>query len=64
MASLGHELAHTLEVLAEPNVRTGAGMFDLYRRNGAVRVQDVFETQAAIAAGDAVYIELKRRRNN
>src|SRR4030095_4417414 len=41
MASLGHELAHTLEVLAEPNVRTGAGMFDLYRLNGAVRVQDV-----------------------
>ena len=64
MASLGHELRHALEVLAEPNVRTGAGMLDLYRRNGAVRVQDVFETQAAIAAGDAVYIELKRRRNN
>jgi len=64
MASLGHELTHAREVLAEPSVRTGAGMFNLYRRNGAVRVQGVFETQAAIAAGDAVYIELKRRWNN
>jgi len=60
MASLGHELTHALEVLAEPSVRTGAGMFHLYR--GAV--QGVFETEAAIKAGEAVYVELKRRRAN
>ena len=62
MASLGHELRHALEVLAEPSVRTGPGMFQLYRHSGAV--QGVFETEAAIAAGDAVYLELKRRRAN
>jgi len=60
MALLGHELKHALEVLAEPSVRTGAGMFQLYRRNGAVR-RETFETEEAIVAGDAVYRELKRR---
>jgi hypothetical protein len=59
MASLGHELRHALEVLAEPSVRTGAGMFQLYTRNGAVRGV-TFETEAAVDAGDAVYKELKR----
>jgi len=62
MASLGHELRHALEVLTESNVTTGAGMFNFYRHSGAVK--GVFETEAAIAAGDAVYNELKRRRTN
>jgi hypothetical protein len=59
MALLGHELRHALEVLAEPSVRTGAGMFNLYRRNGAAQ-RETFETKAAIVASDAVYRELKR----
>jgi hypothetical protein len=59
MALLGHELKHALEVLAEPSVRTGAGMFHLYRRNGAVQ-GETFETEEAIVAGNAVYRELKR----
>ena len=63
MASLGHELRHALEVLAEPSVKTGAGMFQLYRRNGAVQGV-TFETEAAIHAGDAVYLELKRSLKN
>jgi hypothetical protein len=63
MASLGHELRHALEVLAEPSVRTGYGMLSLYKRNGAVQ-GETFETEAAIAAGDAVYNELRRRRKN
>ncbi|PWT74333.1 MAG: hypothetical protein C5B46_04245 [Proteobacteria bacterium] len=63
MASLGHELRHVLEVLAEPNVRTGPGMFQLYKRNGAVQGV-TFETEAAIEAGDAVYLELKRSLKN
>jgi hypothetical protein len=37
-------------------------MFNLYSHSGAV--QGVFETEAAIEAGDAVYNELKRRRKN
>ena len=63
MASLGHELRHALEVIAEPSVRTGAGMFQLYTRNGAVQGV-TFETEAAVEAGDAVYQELRRSRNN
>ena len=63
MASVGHELRHALEVLAERSVRTGPGMFNLYRRNGAVQGV-TFETEAAVAAGDAVYRELKRSRKN
>jgi hypothetical protein len=62
MALLGHELTHALEVLAEPRVKTGAGMFHLYGPGN--KVQGVFETKAAIEAGDAVYNELKRRRTN
>lgn len=59
MASIAHELRHALEVLDEPSVRTGAGMYSLYLRNRAFRGQ-TFETRAAIDAGDAVYRELKR----
>jgi hypothetical protein len=59
MALIAHELRHALEVLAEPAVRTGAGMFDLYRRNGAIR-GETFETRAALDAGDAVAREMGR----
>ena len=62
MASLGHELRHALEVLTETNATTGAGMFQFYRHSGGVK--GVFETEAAIEAGDAVSNELKRRRAN
>jgi hypothetical protein len=62
MALIGHELKHALEVLAEPRVKTGAGMFHLY--GPGHKVQGVFETKAAIEAGDAVYNELRRRRKN
>ena len=30
MASIAHELRHALEVLSEPSVRSGAGMYQLY----------------------------------
>jgi hypothetical protein len=63
MALLGHELRHALEVLGEPSVRTGAGIFLMYKRNGAVQ-GETFETEAAIDAGDAVYLELKRSLKN
>jgi len=62
MASIGHELRHALEVLTESNITTGVGMFNFYRHSGGVPA--VFETDAAIAAGHAVYNELKRRRAN
>jgi hypothetical protein len=60
IASIAHELQHTLEVLAEPSVRTGFGMLALYKRNGAVQ-GTTFETEAAVDAGNAVNKELKRK---
>lgn len=60
MISLGHELQHALEVLREPTVRSGAAMHHFYHRE-ARRLGDAFETNEAIAAGDAVRSELARR---
>ena len=63
MAAIAHELRHALEVLDEPGVTTGAGMYHFYRRNHAWR-GEAFETAAAIEAGDAVSKELKRSPRN
>jgi hypothetical protein len=63
MASIAHELRHALEVLSEPGVRSSEGMYQLYTRNHARR-GETFETAAAIDAENAVYKELKRRRQN
>jgi hypothetical protein len=57
--SIGHELQHALEVLREPAVRSPAEMHLFYHRL-ARRVGNLFETEAAIAAGNAVRAELKR----
>ena len=59
MASIGHELTHALEVLSDPSVVTSHGMFALYRRNGAIQ-RETFETDEAIATGNAVFNELRR----
>jgi hypothetical protein len=63
MASIAHELRHALEVLSEPGVRSGFGMYQLYTRNHSWR-GETFETAAAIDAGNAVYKELKRGLQN
>ena len=63
MASIAHELRHALEVLNEPHVRSGFGMYQLYTLNHAHR-GETFETEAAIDAEDAVYKELKHRLQN
>jgi hypothetical protein len=61
MATIGHELRHALEVLAEPSVRTAEQAYLFYARVAATS-RDVFETPAAILAGLAVEQELARRR--
>ena len=62
MASIAHELTHALEVLSEPGVRSGFGMYQLFGRNHAWR-SETFETAAAIGAGNAVYEELNHSQN-
>ena len=59
MASIGHELKHALEVLSDPKVVSGHGMLALYKRNGAIR-SETFETEEAIATGNAVFNELRK----
>ena len=59
MASIGHELRHVLEVLADPSVRTTAGLKDLYLRDTRTEFPPrLIETAAAQWAGDAVLREI------
>jgi hypothetical protein len=59
MAAIAHELRHAMEILGDPSVRTGFGMYQWYSRNGS-KQGETFETQAAIDTDHAVYRELKR----
>jgi hypothetical protein len=61
MATIGHELQHALEILAEPKVKTAQQAYLFYAREAAT-ARDVFETRAAIQAGYDVEGELGRRR--
>jgi hypothetical protein len=61
MGSLGHELRHVLEVLAEPAVTSKATMYHFYHRM-AMRSGAGFETSAALLAGDTVREELRQAR--
>ena len=54
IASIGHELRHALEVLAEPTITTNSAMYLFYLRRGLVRTSGAFETSAAIEAGRIV----------
>lgn len=60
IATIGHELRHTIEVLSNPGVTTSAAMYIFYRREGLGRPAGTFETAAAIEAGDAVHAELRQ----
>ena len=62
MGSLGHELRHVLEVLAEPAVTSAATMHFFYHRN-ARRTPHGFETDVAILAGDTVRAELRKAQS-
>jgi hypothetical protein len=63
MVSLGHELRHALEVLAEPGITSGPLMFSYYKRFGSW-VGDAFETRAAESTGDAIRHELRAFRDS
>jgi hypothetical protein len=62
IASIGHELQHAVEILADSNVRSSAAMFLYYRRVGqraSGPTTTAFETKAAIDAGNAVRTEIR-----
>lgn len=58
MGSVGHELQHAVEVLREPAITNTAAMTVYYRREG-YRVGSVFETTAAVRAGNDVRAEVR-----
>ena len=60
MASIGHELRHTIEVIDDPSVTTDAGMFFFYERMGMHSAGGAHETRAATDAGNAVRSEVDR----
>ena len=62
IASIGHELAHAIEVLDNRTVTTNAALHLFYVRHGVVRGSGVFETAAAVKAGIAVREEIRTYR--
>ena len=59
MGSIGHELQHAVEVLSSPIVTNTRALYLFYQRN-AIRVGSVFETAAAVRAGNNVRAEVRR----
>ena len=60
MGSIGHELRHTIEVIAEPAVRDNSSKFFLYQQIGTLGTATARETQAAVEAGNTVRAEVRR----
>ena len=61
MESIGHELRHALEVLANPALTNSHEVFLFYRGISST-ARDAFETPAALHTGDAVGEEVARSR--
>ena len=57
MGLIGHELQHAVEVLSHRTIRSGSAMTLLYEKEGSKK-GGLFETDAAIKAGNAVRAEL------
>lgn len=62
IGSIGHELRHTIEVLGERTVTSGATMYMFYSRVGLHGAGTAFETHAAVDAGNTVRGEVKKYR--
>jgi hypothetical protein len=59
VGSIGHELQHAVEVLSSPIVSNTKALYLFYQRNG-IRTGSVFETAAAVRAGNDVRAEVRR----
>ena len=60
MGSIGHELRHTIEVIAVPSIRNNAAKHFFYQQNGTAGTATARETQAAVDAGNTVRAEVRR----
>jgi hypothetical protein len=57
---IAHELRHTIEVIAEPSVRSNAAKYHFYERTAIHASGGTRETLAAIKAGETVWSEVKK----
>ena len=60
MGSIGHELRHTIEVIAEPRIRDNTSKHFFYEQIGTRGTATARETQAAVDAGNTVRAEVRR----
>ena len=60
---LGHELQHAIEVLENPSVQSADDIERLFRRQRPASDGQIFETDAALAAGDRVVSDLTKRQS-
>jgi len=61
MASIGHELQHTVEVLNNPKVTSTAALYFFYRDQADAGRSPAFETIEAKLIGEAVRSEVRQR---
>lgn len=64
MGSIGHELRHAVEVLAEPTVTSNATMHLFYARTALRGTASSFEIKAAVQTGNTVRDEVRRRASS
>jgi hypothetical protein len=60
MGSIGHELRHTVEVIANPRVRNNVSKHFFYEQIGTRGTATARETQAAVDAGNTVRAEVRK----
>jgi hypothetical protein len=61
IGAIGHELYHALEVLSNSTLRSAAALYFFYRREGfGQEFQGMFETYAAVEAGEKIRDEIRQ----
>lgn len=61
MGSIGHELRHTIEVIANPNVRDNTAKYFFYEQRGTqATASGARETLVAVDAGNTVRSEVRK----
>jgi len=60
MGLIAHELRHTIEVIAEPSIRSSEAKYLFYERTAMHASGGAHETHAAMAAGETVRAEVRK----
>lgn len=63
-ALIAHELRHTIEVIAEPGIRSNTAKYHFYERTATHAAGGTHETVAAVTAGETVRSEVKKWNRN